>query len=187
MEMIKGVTQAVAGFINIYPWLKVIQEDFFFEFKDKKWVQWCNKYLHENSWFLQCASLVLAKRIHFPTKSSWLLIASLQRLRSKEKVISDNWILLKWLSVEHACIFGSLNSVIKLSLFCCKERSALKLFSRERKIRLFLPRRKILLNPYLQVLSQFFFYFATQRTTLVTCDLETFDESDDLTNILRLG
>ena len=146
--MIKGVTQAVAGFINIYPWLKVIQEDFFFEFKDKKWVQWCNKYLHENSWFLQCASLVLAKRIHFPTKSSWLLIASLQRLRSKEKVISDNWILLKWLSVEHACIFGSLNSVIKLSLFCCKERSALKLFSRERKIRLFLPRRKILLNPY---------------------------------------
>ena len=125
----------------------LIQEDFFFEFKDKKWVQWCNKYLHENSWFLQCASLVLAKRIHFPTKSSWLLIASLQRLRSKEKVISDNWILLKWLSVEHACIFGSLNSVIKLSLFCCKERSALKLFSRERKIRLFLPRRKILLNP----------------------------------------
>ena len=153
MEMIKGVTQAVAGFINIYPWLKVIQEDFFFEFKDKKWVQWCNKYLHENSWFLQCASLVLAKRIHFPTKSSWLLIASLQRLRSKEKVISDNWILLKWLSVEHACIFGSLNSVIKLSLFCCKERSALKLFSRERKIRLFLPRRKILLNPYPRLTS----------------------------------
>ena len=112
-------------------------------------MQWCNKYLHENSWFLQCASLVLAKRIHFPTKSSWLLIAILQRLRSKEKVISDNYILLKWLSVEHACIFGSLNSVIKLSLFCCKERSVLKLFSRERKIRLFLPRRKILLNPYL--------------------------------------
>ena len=68
----------------------LIQEDFFFEFKDKKLVQWCNKYLHENSWFLQCASLVLAKRIHFPTKSSWLLIAILQRLRSKEKVISDN-------------------------------------------------------------------------------------------------
>ena len=57
---------------------------------------------------------------------------------------------MKWLSVEHASILGSLNSVIKLSLFCCKERSALKLFSRERKIRLFLPRRKILLNPYLR-------------------------------------
>ena len=92
------------GVYKYSPWLKVIQEDFSFEFKDEKWVHWCNKYLHENSWFLQCASLVLAKRIHFPTKSSWLLIAGLQRLRSKEKGISDNWILLKWLSVEHACI-----------------------------------------------------------------------------------
>ena len=136
------------GVYKYLDWLKIIQEDFFFEFKDKKWVQWCNKYLHENSWFLQCASLVLAKRIHFPTKSSWLLIAGLQRLKSKEKVISDNRILLKWLSVEHASILESLNSVIKLSLFCCKERSALNLFSREREIRLFLPRRKISLNPY---------------------------------------
>ena len=32
----------------------------------------------------------------------------------------------------------SLNSVIKLSLFCCKERFALNLFSREREIRFFL-------------------------------------------------
>ena len=76
MEMIKGVTQAVAGFINIYPWLKVIQEDFFFEFKDKKWVQWCNKYLHENSWFLQCASLVLAKRIKRINKDMKLILYS---------------------------------------------------------------------------------------------------------------
>ena len=44
--------------------------------------------------------------------------------------------------------------MIKLSLFCCKERSALKLFSRERKIRLFLPRRKILLNPYSEVVKR---------------------------------
>ena len=94
------------------------------------------------------SSLVLSKRFHFPARPLCLLIGSLQRFKRKEKIISDIWNQLKWLSVENASILRSLNSVIKWSLSCCKERFALKWFLRQREIRLFLPRRKILLNPY---------------------------------------
>ena len=94
------------------------------------------------------SSLVLSKRFHFPARPLCLLIGTLQRFKRKEKIISDIWNQLKWLSVENASILGSLNSVIKWSLSCCKERFALKWFLRQREIRLFLPRRKILLNPY---------------------------------------
>ncbi len=93
------------------------------------------------------SSLVLSKRFHLPARPLCLLIGTLQRFKRKEKIISDIWNQLKWLSVENASILGSLNTVIKLSLSCCKERFALKLFLRQREIRLFRPERKNLLNP----------------------------------------
>ena len=102
-------------------------------------------------------SLVLSKRFHFPARPLCLLISSLQRFKRKEKIISGIWNQLKWLLVENASILGSLNTVIKLSLSCCKERFALKLFLRQREIRLFRPERKNLLNPYPQILLPWLF------------------------------
>ncbi len=94
--------------------------------------------------------MVLSKSFHFPARPLCLLIGSLQRFKRKEKIISGIWNQLKWLLVENASILGSLNSVIKWSLSCCKERFALKLFLRQREIRLFRPERKNLLNPYIK-------------------------------------
>ena len=95
--------------------------------------------------------MVLSKSFHFPARPLCLLIGSLQRFKRKEKIISDIWNQLKWLSVENANILRSLDSVIKWSPSSCKERFALKWFLRQREIRLFLPRRKILLNPYMRL------------------------------------
>ena len=58
---------------------------FFFGLKYKKWMQWCNNFLHDNSWYLSALfSLLVAKSFRFPTP--WLLIAGLQRLKRKENI-----------------------------------------------------------------------------------------------------
>ena len=90
----------------------------------------------------------LVKEISLSRSSSLFIDRLFAKISAQRENYFRCWDQLKWLLVENASIFGSLNTVIKLSLSCCKERFALKLFLRQREIRLFRPERKNLLNPY---------------------------------------
>ena len=89
----------------------------------------------------------LVKEISLSRSSSLFIDRLFAKISAQRENYFRCWDQLKWLLVENASIFGSLNTVIKLSLSCCKERFALKLFLRQREIRLFRPERKNLLNP----------------------------------------
>ena len=89
----------------------------------------------------------LVKEISLSCSSSLFIDGLFAKISAQRENYFRCWDQLKWLLVENASILGSLNTVIKLSLSCCKERFALKLFLRQREIRLFRPERKNLLNP----------------------------------------
>ena len=92
----------------------------------KKWKRWSKKFLHEKWSTSATPSLVLAKRFHFPACSLCFLMWTLQRFKCKDKIISGIGNKLKWKKNENASILGSMNTLIKWSPSCCKERSALK-------------------------------------------------------------
>ena len=125
----------------------VIQEDFFSAF--------CYTRNENGEAKTSCIKIIdicnalsgLVKEISLSRSSSLFIDRLFAKISAQRENYFRCWDQLKWLLVENASIFGSLNTVIKLSLSCCKERFALKLFLRQREIRLFRPERKNLLNP----------------------------------------